>query len=86
MSINFWITRKEQKLAIKEINGLLSKFIGRAADPLEDQYALMRKLVIKYFTANPDHLKHFLKNKLTFDYTFEIEVNKGIIKNVKFKP
>lgn len=84
--MNHWINRRGKRLATREINGLLLKFVGRKTNPLDDLFASMRKVVIKFFKNNPDKLKFFSNNNEPFDYNFEIEEQGGFVTNVDFQP
>jgi hypothetical protein len=85
MAINYWTTRRGKRLATREINGLLVKFVGRKLNPLDELFAAMRKVVLKYFKANPDKLQFFSDGLDPFDYNFEVEEQNGFVTNVDFQ-
>lgn len=82
---NPWITRRGKRLTTREINGLLKKFVGHKIAPLDDLFAAMRKVVIKYFKNNPEKLVYFSEYNEPFDYNFEVEELNGFVTNVDFQ-
>ena len=85
-AINYWTNRKGKRLATREINGLLQKFVGHKLNPIDDLFASMRKVVIKYFKNNPDKLQFFSEDNDPFDYNFEVEELGGYVTKVDFQP
>lgn len=85
MITNYWINRRYKRFATDAINAMLSKFIGRKIKPIDDLFSAMRKIVIKYFKANPDQIKYFTINNEPFDYDFEIEEEDGVVTDVEFQ-
>jgi transposase len=83
-AINYWTNHRGKRLATRNINGMLLKFVGRKLNPIDDLFAAMRKVVVKYFKANPDDLKYF-SNGEPFDYNFEVEELGGYVTNVEFQ-
>ncbi len=84
MAINFWTQHKGKRLAIREINGQLEKFVGRKANPIDELFVAMRKVVHKHFKKHPEQLKYFSENEEPFDYTFEVEEQAGFVTDVNF--
>ena len=82
---NYWVNRRGKRLATREINGLLVKFVGHKIAPLDDLFAAMRKVVLKYFKNNADKLKYFTDDLEPFDYNFEVEEQNGYVTNVDFQ-
>lgn len=84
-AINYWTNRKGKRLATQAINRMLKKFIGHKLNPIDHLFALMRKVVLKYFAAHPDHLQYFTNGKNPFDYNFEVEEQGGYVTSVDFQ-
>ena len=82
---NPWINRRGKRLTSREINGLLLKFVGHKINPVDELFAAMRKVVLKYFKNNPDRLRFFSVGNDPFDYNFEIEEQNGFVTNVDFQ-
>lgn len=88
MQSNFWVNAKGKRETTKEINKLLTKFIGRKVNPVNELFASMKKVVIKYFKQNPNKLKYFMDSSPgsdPFDFSFEIEENSGVVINAYFQ-
>lgn len=86
MAINYWTNRRGKRLAVREINGLLVKFVGHKLAPLDELYAAMRKVVLKFFKANPEKIVFFSDDPdEPFDYNFEVEEQNGHVTNVDFQ-
>jgi len=85
-AINYWTNRRGKRLATRTINGMLKKFVGHKLNPIDKLFASMRKVVIKYFKANPEQLKYFSNGNDPFDYNFEVEEQGGYVTNVDFQP
>lgn len=84
-AINYWTNRKGKRTATRVINGMLLKFIGHKLNPVEKLFAAMRKVVVKYFRANPDQIKYFSNGNSPFDYDFEVEEQGGYVTSVDFQ-
>jgi len=82
---NYWKNVKTKKQIISKVNGMLSKFIGRKAQPLKDLFDSMQRNVIKYFKNNPDDLDTIMKQDKNFKYSFEIEEKNGLVTRVELK-
>ena len=78
---NHWLTRRERRFAVAQINKLLEKFVGYKVHSKDDLYAAMRKVVIKYFKENVDKIR-FFSHDLSYD--FEIEEIGGYVAEAKF--
>lgn len=85
MAVNYWLKAKNKKTVINEINGRLSKFIGRNINPLDQTFQNMRKVVIKYFRENPKDAELFGNNN-SFHYSFDVEETNGVISKAEFVP
>lgn len=85
-ALNYWTNRKGKRLATHAINGMLKKFIGHKLNPIDELFASMRKVVIKYFKNNPEDLKYFSEGNEPFDYNFEVEELGGYVTKVDFQP
>jgi len=84
-AINYWTNRRGKRLATRTINGMLKKFVGHKLNPIDDLFTAMRKVVVKYFKAQPDQLKFFTDGNDPFDYNFEVEEQGGYVKSVDFQ-
>ena len=84
-AINYWTNRKGKRLATQAINKMLTKFIGHKLNPVDKLFALMRTVVLKYFSVNPDHLQYFTNGNAPFDYNFEVEEQGGFVTSVDFQ-
>lgn len=82
---NPWLKNKSKNDCIKEINCRLKKFEGTSLQPLDKTFSFMRKIVIQYFRSNPEKVKTFADDWLSFDFGFEIQENNGLIVETKFK-
>ena len=86
-SINYWTNRKGKRIATKSINNqLVKEFVGHKLNPIDELFAKMRKVVIKYFKNKPEQLSYFTNSNETFDYNFEIEEKNGFVTNIDFQP
>lgn len=83
---NFWTTRRGKRLATRAINGMLLKFIGHELNPIDELFAKMRKVVLKYFKNHPEQLQFFSEGNDPFNYNFEIEEQNGYVVSVDFQP
>ena len=84
-SINYWTNRKGKRIVVRNINVLLTKFIGQKLNPVDELFKNMKKVVVKYFDSNPQHLKYFLNGNEPFDYNFEVEEKGGYITKCYFE-
>ena len=82
---NFWLIRRGQRLTTREINGILTKFVGHKIISLDELFDKLRKNVIKFFKKNPDKLKLFLDSSGNFDFNFDVEEQNGFITNITFE-
>lgn len=83
--INHWLSAKNKTNTIREINGMLLKFVGRKIHPIQDIYQDMQKALLKFFKANPDKLKHLTKDVNTLKYAFDVDDQGGYITDISFK-
>jgi hypothetical protein len=81
---NHWLYVRGKRQTIREINFILSTFIGKSINPIDKLFLDMRADVITYFRNHPDKLKFFTDGFLPFDYTFEIEERQGKVSFVEF--
>jgi hypothetical protein len=86
LSSNYWINRKGKRITTQNINKMLLKFIGHKLNPIDNLYASMRKVVLKYFKSNPNELKYFTDGNQPFNYNFEVEEQNGYVTRVDFQP
>lgn len=84
-AINYWTNRKGKRIVTRNINVLLTKFIGQKLNPVDGLFINMKKVVDKYFNSNPQHLKYFLNGSDPFDYNFEVEEKAGYITKCYFQ-
>lgn len=82
---NHWLYHRGKRLAIRDINGLLSKFVGHKIAPLDELFADLCKVVIKYFKSHQDKLKYFSDGQDPFEYNFEVEEQHGYVTHVDFQ-
>lgn len=82
---NIWLKRSGRRHTVNELNRILGRFVGYAADPLDAIVGEMRKEVLRYFKSHQDELKLFVENG-SLDYRFNISHAKGKITGIEFEP
>lgn len=83
--INHWLSQRNRKNTIREINGLLLKFIGRKIDPIQIIYQDMQHTLINFLKNNPKKLDFLTNDVKNFKYRFEIKDQGGFITEVSFE-